>query len=61
MRPTGRLQLGNLMDLTDFHQRRAKLAKDPGYVDEVLRDGLIKAMAAAVATMKRVRERIKFA
>jgi tryptophanyl-tRNA synthetase len=35
--------------------RRAELAADPGYVDQVLRDGATRARAIAGPTMKRVR------
>jgi tryptophanyl-tRNA synthetase len=35
--------------------RRAELERDPGYVDEVLRDGARRAREVATATMDRVR------
>jgi len=37
-------------------QRRAELVADPGYVDQVLRDGADKARIVARATLSRVRE-----
>jgi tryptophanyl-tRNA synthetase len=39
-------------------ERYAELMADPGYLDEVLRDGATKARAVAVSTMSAVRDRI---
>ena len=39
-------------------ERYAELMADPGYLDEVLRDGAAKARSVAAATMSVVRERI---
>jgi tryptophanyl-tRNA synthetase len=43
-----------------FRDRRKQLAADPGYVDDVLRDGARRARAEAIQTMERVREAIGF-
>ncbi|HKA07800.1 MAG TPA: tryptophan--tRNA ligase [Gemmataceae bacterium] len=43
-----------------FRERRKKLAADPGYVEDVLRDGAKRARAEAVKTMELVREATGF-
>ena len=43
-----------------FRERRKKLAADPGYVEDVLRDGAKRARAEAIKTMELVREATGF-
>ena len=45
--------------LAPLRARRAELAADPGFVDQVLADGAEKARAAASATMTQVRKALK--
>ena len=41
-----------------FRERRKQLAADPGYVEDVLRDGARRARAEAEKTMALVREAV---
>lgn len=41
-----------------FHERRAAITADPGYVDRVLAEGAEKARAVARKTLNRVREAV---
>jgi tryptophanyl-tRNA synthetase len=45
-------------DLAPFRERRAEIARRPGYVDEVLVDGARRAHAIARETIKEVREKM---
>ena len=45
--------------LAPIRERRAKFAKDPGYVREVLRKGVAKARAECTATLAQVRRAMK--
>jgi tryptophanyl-tRNA synthetase len=44
-----------------FREKRKQLAGDPGYVEDVLREGAKKARAEAIITMEMVREAVGFA
>ena len=39
-----------------YRARRAELAANPGYVDQVLRDGAVRARATASAVLQRARQ-----
>ena len=41
-----------------YRQKRAELAGDPGYVDQVLKDGAERAKAVASVTLDRVRKAV---
>lgn len=41
-----------------MRERREQLQRDPGYVDDVLRDGALRAREAAAPTMERVRRAV---
>ena len=47
-----------LEHFTPYRQKRAELAKNLDYVNDVLRQGAVRANAIADATMKRVREAV---
>lgn len=44
--------------LSPFRARRAELAEDPGYVDQVLRDGALRARSIAANTIAEVRDAV---
>jgi tryptophanyl-tRNA synthetase len=46
--------------LAPFRERREELARDPGYVKDVLLDGAKRAQVIAGETMSEVREAIGF-
>lgn len=48
-------------ELKPFQERRAKIAADTKYVDEVIRDGAIRARKIASQTVKEVKEKIGLA